>query len=79
MRTYALLDQYMMEHPEEFYGTKESLTIFLKKLGYVEEQIDELLSNPITRKCVEINHRTYDLIQREKIDKPKMFIKRNRY
>ena len=69
----------MMEHPEEFYGTTESLTNFLKELRYVESQIDELLSNPIIRICVEVNHHTYDLIQKEKMAKPKRFIKRSRY
>ena len=62
MKTYELLDIYRMNHPEEFFDTTVSLTIFLKEIGYADDDIVKLLSNPITRDCAEMNSRTYSRI-----------------
>ena len=71
MKTYELLanyDNYVKSHPEEFCGTTESMTIFLVNLGYGKDKIAELLSNPITRECVEINQRSYSILNNKKIN-----------
>ena len=61
MKTYERLYYYKLQHPEEFYDTTESLTNFLLELGYTEDKITQLLSNPITRDCVEVNLRSFRL------------------
>ncbi len=75
MKTYELLDFYIKLDPERFYGTTTSMTNFLLELGYSEKKIVELLSNPITRECVEINQRTYDKIRNNYTEKKKFFKK----
>ena len=59
MKTYQLLEPgYMKEDPEMVFDTTESLTNFLLELRYTEDEIIQLLSNPTTRACVEINYRS---------------------
>lgn len=57
MKTYERLKDYKRQHPERFFDTTESLTNYLIELGYTNDKITQLLSNPITRDCVEINLR----------------------
>ena len=66
MKTYVLLEEYKIQHPERFFDTTESLTNFLLELGYTEDKIIQLLSNPITRECVEINLRSCEFKKNSK-------------
>ena len=60
MKTYQLLEPgHMKEDPKMVFDTTESLTNFLLELRYTEDEITQLLANPTTRACVEINYRSY--------------------
>lgn len=72
MKTYERLKDYKRQHPEKFFDTTESLTNYLLELGYTNDKIKELLQNPITRDCVEINLRSSEL---KKDSKKKVFKK----
>ena len=60
MKTYEILEGgYRAQDSKTVLFTTESLTNFLLELGYTDDEITQLLSNPTTRACVEIILRFY--------------------